>query len=169
MATTKGKKTLTPGVKKSTKKAAAPAKPKVGKASTKEQLDKLEKALEQIEGQNVMDLVPEEIKADIEQNETENVLEDVKPINLDEEVKKVFETAEPSEEVANQIKEFDDLKEKFNKNIEKEPQEAENLAKGALKKAEALKKRAEALRAANEKAMRRETFTNVWNGTSYDF
>lgn len=160
MATTaKTKKTGT-----TVKKAATSKK----KSTTQEQIEKLEKALEKVDEKNVINLVPEEIKAEVEADkEAADAFENPQDINLDEEVKKIIETAEPSDEVKEQVEEFETGKEEFNKKLEKEPEKAEELVKVELKRVENLKKKAEALKASLHKQRPgNEGFTNWWNGSS---
>lgn len=163
MATTTKTKKTTGTVKK-----AATTKKGTKKSATQEQIEKLEKALENVNEKDVINLVPEEIKADVEADlEAADKLENPQDINLDEEVKKIIETAEPSEEVKEQVEEFETGKEEFNEKITKEPEKAEELVKAELKRVENLKKKAEALRASLHKERPgNEGFTNWWNGSS---
>ena len=161
MATTaKTKKTTA-----TTKKAAT-----TKKNSTQKQIENLEKALEKAKDEDVMKLVPEEVKADIEvEKAAVDALEEPKDIDFDAEVKKIIETAEPSEEVKEQLKAFEAGKEKFNEKIDKEPEKAEQIVQEELKRIEALKKKAEALKAniqRNKNRLGNEGFTNWWNGAS---
>lgn len=160
--TAKTKKTA-----ETTKKAATSKK-----SDTLKQIENLEKALETVKGEDVTDLVPEELKADIEaEKEAADALEEPKDINFDAEVKKILETTEASEEVKEQIKEFEEGKEEFNEKIEKEPENAEQIVKEEIKRVEALKNKAEAIKAKIQKENKRklggnEGFTNWWNGSS---
>ena len=165
MATTKKAKTTA----ETTKKAAT--KKTTKKSATIEQIEKLEKALEKTKEEDVINLVPEAIKEDIESEKSETEpLVDVEPVDLDTEVKKIFETAEPSKEVKEQFEEFQKGKEEFNKKMESDPANAEKLIKDELKRVEALKKKAEAIRAGLQKDskinVKNDNFTNWWNGSS---
>ena len=167
MATTKKAKTA----ETTTVKKAATTKKTSKKSETMEQIEKLEKALEQTKGEDVMNLLPDDVKADIEADKAEaEKFENPKDIDFDAEVKKIIETAEPSEEVKEQVAEFEDGKEEFDKKIAKEPENAEKLVKEELKRVEALKKKAEAMKAAiqkeNRKTFGNSDFTNWWNGSS---
>jgi hypothetical protein len=106
----------------------AKTKDKTKKSKTVEQIEKLEKALKENEAQDVVNLVPEEVKADIEADKQEaDALETPKEIDVEAEVKKIIEDAEPSEEVKAQVEDFEAGKEEFNKKIETEPENAEKL------------------------------------------
>ena len=153
-----------------TTKKAATAKSK--KSDTLKQIENLEKALETVKSEDVTDLVPEELKADIEaEKEAVDALEEPKDINFDAEVKKIIETTEASEEVKEQIKEFEEGKEEFDEKIEKEPENAEQIIKEEIKRVETLKNKAEAIKAKIQQENKRklgdnEGFTNWWNGSS---
>ena len=166
MATTKKAKANTTTVKK-----AETTKKTTKKSATMEQIEKLEKALEQTKEEDVMNLLPEDVKVDIEADKAESEkFENPQDIDFDAEVKKIIETAEPSDEVKEQVAEFEKGKEAFNENIAKEPEKAEQIVQEELKRAEALKKKAEAMRAAlqkeNKKTFGNSDFTNWWNGSS---
>lgn len=166
MATTKKAKANTTTVKK-----AETTKKTTKKSATMEQIEKLEKALEQTKEEDVMNLLPEDVKADIEADKAESEkFENPQDIDFDAEVKKIIETAEPSDEVKEQVAEFEKGKEAFNENIAKEPEKAEQIVQEELKRVEALKKKAEAMRAAlqkeNKKTFGNSDFTNWWNGSS---
>lgn len=141
------------------------------KSATMEQIEKLEKALENAKGEDVVNLVPEEIRADVETEKAEaDSLENPKEINFDAEVKRIIETVEPSEEVKEQVEELENGKNEFNEKLEKNPQEAEKLVEEEIKRVEALKKKAEAIKANIQKESKRtfkdSDFTNWWNGSS---
>ena len=143
----------------------AKTKDKTKKSKTVEQIEKLEKALKENEAQDVVNLVPEEVKADIEADKQEaDALETPKEIDVEAEVKKIIEDTEPSEEVKAQVDEFEAGKKEFNKKIETEPENAEKLVETELKRVEALKKKAEALK--NKRHLGNEGFTSWWNGSS---
>lgn len=166
MATAKKAKTTAATM---VKKAATKKESK--KSATMEQIEKLEKALEDAKSKDVVNLVPEEIRADVEAEKAEvDSLENSKEIDFDAEVKRIIETAEPSEEVKEQVEEFGNGKNEFNEKLEKNPQEAEKLVEDELKRVEALKKKAEAIKANIQKENKREyknsDFTNWWNGSS---
>ena len=166
MATTKKAKANTTTVKK-----AETTKKTTKKSATMEQIEKLEKALEQTKEEDVMNLLPEDVKADIEADKAESEkFENPQDIDFDAEVKKIIETAEPSDEVKEQVAEFEKGKEAFNENIAKEPEKAEQIVQEELKRVEALKKKAEAMRVAlqkeNKKTFGNSDFTNWWNGSS---
>ena len=160
MATTKKAKTANTTVKN----AATTKK----KSKTQEQIEKLEKALENVKEEDVINLVPEDVKADIEADkEAADAFENPQDINFDDEVKKILETAEPSEEVKQQVEEFETGKEEFNKKIAEKPEKAEEVVKAEIKRIENIKKKAEALRANIQKQkLGNEGFTNWWNGSS---
>ena len=154
---------------KTTNKKMEAAKNK--KTKTMEQIERLENALKEKEQENVLDFVPEEIKADIEADMKEvEKFENPENVDFDKEVKEIFKTAEPSAEVKEQITEFEQGKEKFNEKINKEPENAEKIIQDEIKRVEVLKKKAEAIRAAiekeNKKVFKNSDFTNWWNGTS---
>lgn len=141
------------------------------KSATMEQIEKLEKALESAKGEDVVNLVPEEIRADVETEKTEvDSFENPKEIDFEAEVKRIIETVEPSEEVKEQVEELENGKNEFNEKLEKNPQEAEKLVEEELKRVEALKKKAEAIKANIQKESKRmfkdSDFTNWWNGSS---
>ena len=141
------------------------------KSATMEQIEKLEKALEDAKSKDVVNLVPEEIKADVETEKAEvDSLENPKEIDFDAEVKRIIETVEPSEEVKEQVEELENGKNEFNEKLEKNPQEAEKLVEEEIKRVEALKKKAEAIKANIQKESKRtfkdSDFTNWWNGSS---
>lgn len=160
---TKTKKTIA-----TTKKAATS---KTKKSDTLKQIENLEKALGNAKPEDIINLVPEEIKADIEADKAAaDMLEETKNIDFDIEVKKIIETAEPSEEIKEQVKDFEEGKEEFNKKLDKEPENVEQIIKEELKRVEEIKKKAEALKANiqrnNKSRFDNETFTNWWNGSS---
>lgn len=141
------------------------------KTETMEQIERLENALKEKEQENVLDFVPEEIKADVEADMKEaEKFENPEDVDFDKEVKEIFETAEPSAEVKGQIAEFEQGKDEFNEKISKEPENAEKIVQDEIKRVEALKKKAEAMKAAmekeNKRAFRNSDFTNWWNGSS---
>ena len=166
MATAKKAKTTAATM---VKKAATKKESK--KSETMEQIEKLEKALEKTKEEDVINLVPEAVKEDIETEKSETEpLVDFEPVDFDTEVKKIFETAEPSEEVKEQFEEFQNGKEEFDKKLESDPGNAEKLIKDELKRVEALKKKAEAIKTniqkENKRAFKNSDFTNWWNGSS---
>lgn len=141
------------------------------KSATMEQIEKLEKALEDAKGEDVVNLVPEEIRADVETEKAEaDSLENPKEIDFEAEVKRIIETVEPSEEVKEQVEELENGKNEFNEKLEKNPQEAEKLVEEEIKRVETLKKKAEAIKANIQKESKRtfkdSDFTNWWNGSS---
>ena len=166
MATAKKAKTTAATM---VKKAATKKESK--KSATMEQIEKLEKALENTKSEDVVNLVPEEIRADIEAEKAEvDSLENPKDIDFDTEVKRIIETAEPSEEVKEQVEEFESGKNEFNEKLEKNPQEAEKLVEEELKRVEALKKKAETIKAniqkENKRTFKNSDITNWWKGSS---
>ena len=166
MATAKNAKTT---AATTVKKAATKNESK--KSATMEQIEKLEKALENTKNEDVVNLVPEEIKADIETKDAEIIApDDQKDIDFDAEVKKIIETAEPSKEIKEQIEEFENGKNDFNEKLDKNPEEAEKLIEDELKRVDALKKKAETIKAniqkENKRTFRNSDFTNWWNGSS---
>ena len=141
------------------------------KSATMEQIEKLEKALKETKEEDVMNLLPDDVKADIEADKAEaEKFENPQDIDFDAEVKKIIETAEPSEEVKEQVAEFEQGKAEFNGKLEKDPEGAEKTIKDELKRVETIKKKAEAMKAALEKENKRtfgsSDFTNWWNGSS---
>ena len=143
----------------------AKTKDKTKKSKTVEQIEKLEKALKENEAQDVVNLVPEEVKADIEADKQEaDALETPKEIDVEAEVKKIIEDAEPSEEVKAQVEDFEAGKEEFNKKIETEPENPEEVVKAEIKRVEKLIKKAEALK--NKRHLGNEGFTSWWNCSS---
>lgn len=141
------------------------------KQSVKEQLENLDKALENIEGKDVMELLPDEVKADIVDETTGKDFEEPKEIDVDEEVKKIFKDSEPSEEVKKQIEEFEVGKEKFNEEMAKHPEKAEETVNKELKRVQELKKKVETMQkgidAVRDSRSRDDIFTNLWNGVNY--
>ena len=112
------------------------------------------------------------MKADIEANKKElDALETPEEINLDEEVRKIFETVEPSDEIKEQLDAFENGKAEFSEKIGKEPEKAEEIVQDEIKRIEGIKKSLEAIKTnlAPKPAPRRvdnEGFTNWWNGAS---
>ena len=111
----------------------------------------------------------DEENAEAEKAEVDG-LENPKGIDFDAEVKKIIETAEPSKEVKEQVEEFENGKDEFNKKLEKNPQEAEKIIEEELKRVDELKKKAETIKANIERETKRtfknSDFTNWWNGSS---
>lgn len=157
----------------SKEKKASTGKRTTKKQTVQEQLETLDKALESIEGKDVKELLPEEVKADIEAEAIETEVEEPKEVDFDEEVKEILENAEPSEEVKEKIEEFETGKEEFNKKITTNPENAAEVVKNELKRVEELKKKVQALDKNISKVRnsqnRNDIFTNVWNGVGYDF
>lgn len=176
MATAKKEKTT---VSKTVKKAST-AKKSSKKKTTIEQIENLEKALKNTKEEDIISLVPDEIKADIKEEKpetAENVrdqanlyFDEQKEADFDSEVKRIIESAEPSEEVKEQVKDFEEGKEEFNKKLEEEPEQAEKIVQDELKRVETLKKKVEAMKSnmqkGNARHMGNEGFTNWWNGSS---
>ena len=140
------------------------------KSNTLKQIEALEKALENVKDEDVINLVPEEVKADIISDKAKTAeFETPKDIDFNAEVKKIIEDVEPSKEIKEQLTEFEEGKDKFNEKLNKEPEKAEQLLQEELKRVENLKKKAEALKASIQKNKTRlgnEGFTNWWNGAS---
>ena len=141
------------------------------KSATMEQIEKLEKAIEKTKEEDVLNLIPEDIRADIEVEKNEvDTIETPEKIDLEAEVKKVFENAEPSSEVKEQIEEFENGKEEFNKKFEKGLEDPEKLIQEEIKRVEKIKKKVESLKAnaikEDKKTFGSENFTNWWNGSS---
>ena len=150
---------------------ATTAKKTTKKTATQEQIERLEKALENVKEEDVVNLIPEDEKAEFEADrKLAEKLENPENVDLDKEVRELFEKAEPSEEVKQQVREFEAGKEEFNKKLEKEPEKAEEIIKNELNRIEELKKRTEAMRNAlrdeNKRSIANEGFTNWWNGSS---
>ena len=156
--------------KKATTKAST-TKRTTKKQSVKEQLENLDKALENIEGKDVIELLPDEVKADIVDETAGKDFEEPKEIDVDEEVKKIFEDSEPSEDVKKQIEEFETGKEKFNEEMTKHPEKAEETVSKELKRVQELKKKVETMQkgidAVRDSRNRNDIFTNLWNGVNY--
>lgn len=153
------------------KKAATTRRSETKKNDTLKQIENLEKALEKVKDEDVTNLMPEDIRADIEANkDAVDALEEPKDINLEEEVKKVLSTTEPSEELKEQIKEFEDGKKEFSKKIEKEPEKTEEIVREEIKRVETIVKKVKAMKESlndeNKGVIRDEGFTNWWNGSS---
>lgn len=169
MAEKKTKKTLT-GTKKS---SAAPKKTKTStkKATMKEQIEKLDQALAENEGVDITAFLPEEVVADIETNKQPQPAPE--NLNLDKEVKKILEEAEPSAEVQELVDDFTSSAAKVEEVLNKEPEKAEEViaaeakhVEDTLNKIEELKERVFKMTKAKH---RENTFTNLWNGMGYDF
>ena len=160
MATTKGKKTAT------TKAATSKTK----KSATQEQIEKLEKALGEVKQEDVVSLVPEEMKEQVEADmKAVDGFETPKEVDVEAEVQKIMETAEPSEDVKAQVEEFESTKKEFEEKIEKEPENTEKHLLDEIARLKALVKKAEAKKSeiqTNRKAINDEGFTNWWNGSS---
>lgn len=165
MGTTKKVKTASTTIKKAeTKKGSK-------KSAAMEQIEKLEKALEKTKEEDVTNLVPEDIRADIEtEKEKAGSLETPEPVDLEKEVKRIFEEVKPSDELAEQIESFEKGKENFNKKFEKGPEDPEKLIQEEIKRVEKIKKKVESMKANAIKEDRKmfgsENFTNWWNGSS---
>ena len=151
MATTRKKTTKTGNGKKTTKKT-----------EVTKQIEQLEEALKAADEKGAIDLLPEEVKAEIKDEETKPTLDNPEEIDFDKEVQKILSDTEPSDEV----------KENLNKELEKNPENAEKLISDKLKQIQELKKRIETMRDNFQKVNRirekRDNFTNLWNGMGYD-
>jgi hypothetical protein len=135
MATTKKVKTA----ETTTVKKAATTKKTSKKSATMEQIEKLQKALKETKEEDVMNLLPDDVKVDIEADKAEaEKFENPQDIDFDAEVKKIIETAEPSEEVKEQVAEFEQGKAEFDEKLEKDPEGTEKAIKDELKRAAAL-------------------------------
>lgn len=168
----KEKKTITPKKKTTSRKTTATANRKpTKKAKTTEEIEKLEKALDKVSKQDVIDLVPEEIKEDVKKDkEAAEKYENPQSVDFESEVKKIIETVEPSEEIKTQIAEFEANKDRLDKALEKEPEKAAEILQDGISKIEAIRKKTEAIRASlQEGNTKNETFTNWWNGMNNGF
>lgn len=173
---TKEKKTTT------TKKATTSK----SKKSVKAELEKIEQITNQAEdANNIFDLVPDEVETENGYNGTpanDPIPVDTyvggehyvnpDPVDFDAEVKSIIEDATPSQDVVDYVEEFENEKEKLNEKINKNPEKAEETIKAEIKKIEAIRKKVADVHAnlqkQNEKTIRRENFTNLWNGMGYD-
>ena len=167
----KEKKVTTTAKKATTKKAATKKTSK--KTAVTQEIEKLEKALDEVTPEKVIESVPEEIRADVVKNQEElEKINESEPIDVEAEAKKIFENPQPSEEVMERVAEFEKEKELFAKKIEENPEKAEEIVKTEIKKIEQIKKQTEAVRASlqelNRRSTRRDNFTNLWNGMGYD-
>ena len=146
----------------------AKTKDKTKKSKTVEQIEKLEKALKENEALATSAPSfpePEDAKADIEaEGQQDDSLEAPKEIDVESEVKKIIEDAEPSEEVKAQVEEFEAGKEVFNEKIVSDVENAEKLVETELNRVETLKRKVEELK--NKRDIGNERFTNWWNGSS---
>ena len=157
------------------KKAVAGVKTEKTKKTTKakEQIAKLEKALESIDEKKVLDLIPEEVKADIVEDNVTPV--DDAPVDFDAEVKKILENPEPSEEIKEEIAEFEEGKKTFEEKLEKAPEKTEEIVQEEIDRVESIKKKLEALQEKLKEGqnpgqkINGEAFTNIWNGTNFGF
>lgn len=168
----KEKKTIAPKKKTTTRKPTATANRKpTKKAKTIEEIEKLEKALDKVSKQDIIDLVPEEIKEDVKKDKEEaEKYENPQSVDFESEVKKIIETVEPSEEIKTQIAEFEANKDRLDKALEKEPEKAAEILQDGISKIEAIRKKTEAIRASlQESNTKNETFTNWWNGMNNGF
>ena len=118
----KEKKTITPKKKTTPRKTTATANRKpTKKAKTTEEIEKLEKALDKVSKQDVIDLVPEEIKEDVKKDkEAAEKYENPQSVDFESEVKKIIGTAEPSEEIKTKRAELETKKDRVDKALEKE-------------------------------------------------
>ena len=167
MATAKKEKTT---VSKTVKKAST-GKKTTKKSATIEQIEKLEKVLKDTKEQDIINLVPDEIKADVKEERAELAnFEDEKRVDFESEVKKIIESVEPSDEVKEQVDEFEKAKEDFNEKLEKEPEQAEKHVQEEIERIETIKKKVETMKAnlqkENKRIISNEGFTNWWNGSS---
>lgn len=154
-----------------TKTKKTTAKTTTKKSETIKQIENIEKVLESVKKDDIVNLVPEdikdEVKADIEASEEFGQPEN---IDVEKEVNDFIENAEPSEELKEQFREIEKSQAELNEKIAKEPEKAEEIVKEEIKKMEAIKKKAEAMKTNIQKTqdrnIRNEGFTNWWNGSS---
>lgn len=92
---------------------------------------------------------------------------DISGVKDEKELAKVYNAlVSDMDAVVTVVKQFDDAQKDFAEKIEANPENAENIIKEEIKKAEEIKKVAEKL--AN-KPIDNEGFTSFWNGMSFDF
>lgn len=132
------------------------------KSETMKQIENLEKALANIQNEEDSLLASGETK-DEALVENENV-------DFDKEVKEIFSDTEPSEEIKEEIKDFEDSQGDFEKKLNENPEKAAEIVQEEIKKMETLKGKVETLRKnfnkATDRNIRNEDFTNWWNGSS---
>lgn len=132
------------------------------KSETMKQIENLEKALANIQNEDDSLLASGETK-DEALVENENV-------DFDKEVKEIFSDTEPSEEIKEEIKDFEDSQGDFEKKLNENPEKAAEIVQEEIKKMETLKGKVETLRKnfnkATDRNIRNEDFTNWWNGSS---
>ena len=138
-----------------------------------EQIEKLENALKETKKEDIMNLLPDDVKADIEADKAEaEKFESPRDIDFDTEVKKVLDDIEPSDEVKNVMNEFEAGKELFNEELVSSAGNPEELVKKEIKRIEELKKKVETMKKGLEGVRNSQTkdslFTNLWNGMGYD-
>ena len=158
---TKSKKTTT-----TTKKAAT-----TKKSSTLKQIEDLEKALGEVKPEDIQNLVPEDGVQGVDMAELRKENEaQVPETNIDEEVKEILNNTEPSDEVKEQIEDFEKSQSDFAKQLDENPEKATEIVEEEIKKMEQLKQKAETIKANIQKAtdrnFRNEGFTSWWNGSS---
>ena len=152
MATTKLKKVTSPFKKGSETK----------KSKTQQEIEKLEKALENVKDDEVVDIALDGTD-----------IIDIEPTpesGINEEIKDIFSKPDMSDEVKEQFDELKKEQDDFANRLDKEPENTEQIVKEEIKKVEALKAKAEALKNSLHKTTDRNTknegFTNWWNGSS---
>jgi hypothetical protein len=132
------------------------------KSETMKQIENLEKALANIQNEEDSLLASGETK-DEALVENENV-------DFGKEVKEIFSDTEPSEEIKEEIKDFEDSQGDFEKKLDENPEKAAEIVQEEIKKMETLKGKVETLRKnfnkATDRNIRNEGFTNWWNGSS---
>lgn len=117
------------------------------------------------DAQDVSTIVPnlEEISKSID-----NVDLDLGTESVEKEINdKVEETVQILKETADKISNFEKSKEEFGKQLESNPEKAEELIKNEIKKTEALKASAEKKINSN-KQVKHINITSWWNGMGYD-
>ena len=138
------------------------------KSKTQQEIEKLEKALENVKGDEIKDIMLDDSDIDVLsmiQPATPEPETDVK-----EEIKDILANPEMSEEVKEQFDEFKKTQDDFEEKLNKEPEKAAQIVEEEIKKVETLKAKAEALKnnlhKATDRNVKNENFTNWWNGSS---
>jgi hypothetical protein len=160
--------------RKNTKAAKKPETTK--KTSTLKQIEELEKALKDGKLTNVQ-TPTQELDPQLA-NEPDKVIKaasedeiQAQPeTNIDDEVKEILTNTEPSDEVKEQIEDFEKTQTDFAKQLDENPEKAEQIVEEEIKKMEQLKQKAETIKANIQKVtdrnFRNEGFTSWWNGSS---
>ena len=160
--------------RKNTKAAKKPETTK--KTSTLKQIEELEKALKDGKLTNVQ-TPTQELDPQLA-NEPDKVIKaasedeiQAQPeTNIDDEVKEILTNTEPSDEVKEQIEDFEKTQTDFAKQLDENPEKAAEIVEEEIKKMEQLKQKAETIKTNIQKVtdrnFRNEGFTSWWNGSS---